>query len=550
MFAKFRRLFIQNFSRQQHKTLISFATPNFQDSAEKLKKSASEYFQDIHIHAQQDLKTTEFYNQNRTTLDQNRGAGYWLWKPYYILKALLQSNEGDFIVYADAGVEFVANPAPLFNLCIKENGILLFAAAYDDLMSPGPCLNKLWTKRDCFVRMGMDTREAHDGQHVEANFLVLQVNDKSIAFVQEYLKFCEDPLILTDIPSTCPEPELTEFIGHLHDQSVLSILAAKHCIKLHRSPSQWGNHYKPQTLRVVGEYLYSNYKPEAWPDSDYPTILNHHRNKDQSPRIRTYDDLYEIIFSNRESLLEIPSWIDSQTYSKSINFYGLPPEKQQLINAQKRPDPSYTDIICELTNQFTTPIRYLELGASFGKNFFQIMRHVYNANLTGVDYEDINPILEAQLSASQLLSKWPSPEHSIRNADSSATTFSDHTNANSIVYICGDLRDEKTWKAIAQKKYNFIFSDAFETEEDIENEWAMIGKYNLLSPDEFVFICDDLHPKKKTVFLKIWRSLKDKYALSDKSLITGQVRGWLSENEPLREIGIITNLNTTFRDSS
>ena len=51
-----------------------------------------------------------FFNKNRDILSRSRGAGYWLWKPYFILKTLNAVSDGDVIFYADAGSTFVKFP--------------------------------------------------------------------------------------------------------------------------------------------------------------------------------------------------------------------------------------------------------------------------------------------------------------------------------------------------------------------------------------------------------------------------------------------------------
>ena len=49
-----------------------------------------------------------FVERNKNILNKKRGAGYWLWKPYVILKALLENADwGDLIIYIDAGVQII-----------------------------------------------------------------------------------------------------------------------------------------------------------------------------------------------------------------------------------------------------------------------------------------------------------------------------------------------------------------------------------------------------------------------------------------------------------
>lgn len=46
-----------------------------------------------------------FKNKNKDILSRKRGNGYWLWKPYFILKTLKEKlNKGDFLIYTDAGI--------------------------------------------------------------------------------------------------------------------------------------------------------------------------------------------------------------------------------------------------------------------------------------------------------------------------------------------------------------------------------------------------------------------------------------------------------------
>jgi hypothetical protein len=62
-----------------------------------------------------------FANHNKNILNRKRGAGYWLWKPYMLLKELYLARDGDIIVYSDASVNFVANISYLTNLTANQD---------------------------------------------------------------------------------------------------------------------------------------------------------------------------------------------------------------------------------------------------------------------------------------------------------------------------------------------------------------------------------------------------------------------------------------------
>ena len=49
----------------------------------------------------------EFKEKNKHILEQPRGAGFWLWKPYIIKKTLEKIEENDLLFYSDSGISFI-----------------------------------------------------------------------------------------------------------------------------------------------------------------------------------------------------------------------------------------------------------------------------------------------------------------------------------------------------------------------------------------------------------------------------------------------------------
>ena len=251
--------------------LVNFATKEFYQSQKKLNNSALRFGVDKVIsYKRLDIIESNFYRENKEILDQKRGAGFWLWKPYIILELMEKINDGDIIIYADSGIEIIDNIRLLIEPCIANNGILLFN---NDVH-----LNKTWTKRDCFIQMGCDKEKYWEGPQILASFSVWQKNQKSAALLKEWFIFCKNKNILTDMPNIGGK-NFSEFKDHRHDQSILSILAVKHKIILHRDPTQWGNRFKKEKYRKKGEFVYKGeYSENIFDNSDYPTLLNHHRN--------------------------------------------------------------------------------------------------------------------------------------------------------------------------------------------------------------------------------------------------------------------------------
>lgn len=230
------------------------------------------------------LKGTDFYIDNKEVLNEKKGLGYWLWKPYIILESMKSLVEGDIVVYSDCGIEIIESITPLIDICKKQDPILLFGN--------GNFPNSIWTKRDCFILMDCDNETFWRSQHCDASFSLFRKCEQSIGFLNEWLKFARDGRILTDIPNVCGQENLSGFIEHRWDQSILSILAQKYLLDLYRMPTQYGNHYKLTEFRIEKEFNCVNqlnqssvnhYCDISYHNSNYGQLLNHHREKSIQP---------------------------------------------------------------------------------------------------------------------------------------------------------------------------------------------------------------------------------------------------------------------------
>ena len=183
----------------------------------------------------------EFIKQNQNILFQPRGAGYWLWKPYLILKYLRQMDKNDWLMYTDSGLYFCDNPWPTIlseEDAIGSKGIMTFGEVYT---------NGMYTKRDCFVLMGMDSDEIRNKPQRIASSFVCKRTDFSISFVEEWLRLAQDPRIVTDLPNTQRLSNYPEFKDHRHDQSIMSLLTIKNdtCVYTKKGMVHFQNNVDP-----------------------------------------------------------------------------------------------------------------------------------------------------------------------------------------------------------------------------------------------------------------------------------------------------------------
>jgi hypothetical protein len=237
------------------KLLLNFATANFQKAQQFNSKTALQVggFDRVFC-ANLDLVDGDFKRKHSAILNHSKGAGYWLWKPYFLLRALTELQDGDVLMYADSASHFINSAIPLLNLpAAFHQDIIPF-----ELELP----ESAWTKRDTFFYMGIDGRGFEQSRQFLASFIVIRKSATSIQFAQEYLHHCCNPNILTDLENSCGLPNYPGFKAHRHDQSVFSLLCKKYSLQGFRDPSQWGN------SRIA---KYAN--------SDYPQILEHTRQK-------------------------------------------------------------------------------------------------------------------------------------------------------------------------------------------------------------------------------------------------------------------------------
>lgn len=163
-----------------------------------------------------------FVLKNKRILDQKRGAGYWLWKPYIVLKTLNQIPEGAVMIYMDSGIKIIR---PLDSLV---NNIMGYDMVFAD---NEPHNNAVWTKRDLFRIMGIDYEQNKDSKQLTANIFIIKNTSYSREFIKNWLRIGEMPGAIDDSPSVGNDPS---FIEHRHDQSIFSLLYLQnpHNIKL------------------------------------------------------------------------------------------------------------------------------------------------------------------------------------------------------------------------------------------------------------------------------------------------------------------------------
>jgi len=210
-----------------------------------------------------------FFENNKHILTNPRGAGYWLWKYYFAIKLLESTdiNKNDLIIYCDSKITFREDVSLLTDVFQRDNlDIMTFNIPHEQehLMY----VEKVWTKRDCFVYMNMDDEKYVNTIQGCGGFFMFKKSDLAYQFFQETLKYSQDYRILTDSPNECGLTNYDGYIEHRHDQSVKSLMSKKYKIHPYRLP--WIDNSVPTHICT----------PETYPlivldeKSTYPAMLN------------------------------------------------------------------------------------------------------------------------------------------------------------------------------------------------------------------------------------------------------------------------------------
>ena len=228
--------------------LLTFASGPYLPQRDRLVQSAEPYFDRVLSLGPDDLGVG-WRQRNRDLLQNRRGYGFWSWKPQMICQELLKLGPDDTLTYCDSACIFIANPAPLFALCRKLEGVLLFHQKKEGH------INRTWTTGICLTTMGCAGPFYYDGPQLNAAISVWAPTNKARSLAVEWMQWCENRLVVGDDPGL--GGNLPGFKDHRHDQSVISLLALRDGIETMPDPSQFGNGYQ-QAGRTYGQIIDHN----------------------------------------------------------------------------------------------------------------------------------------------------------------------------------------------------------------------------------------------------------------------------------------------------
>lgn len=292
--------------------LVTFSDESMSRSADLCVGSGSRYGCDKLTRFEYGPFTgSKIFEENEGLFLQSRGMGYWAWKPVIINWTLTNYREqyivnphgvedGDIVIYADAGIEFIAPVSHIINR--MDQDIFLFGNNWEHAhWCKRDVVEAVWaqprlTNEERIARIleiekttwGGNVIEAidtilkgevsesvlHDilwnqfGKQAQASVIFFRVSDYTRKFVKEWLHWClfEGGRLIDDSPSLLPNHP--EFREHRHDQAILTTMAYREGVRLHWWPAVYNRFSGPEFIYEKGEY-----------QDNYPPLFHHHRRR-------------------------------------------------------------------------------------------------------------------------------------------------------------------------------------------------------------------------------------------------------------------------------
>jgi hypothetical protein len=213
---------------------VTFATPEkfgkknyYANSIKNLIDSAKLFgIEHFHLYTPDSLPVGKYVKEYMENT-HNTGYGFYSWKPIIILDVMNKINDGDIILYHDAGrheykYEFRKDINILINTVIQNyKGIGVPGSLYE---------HKHWCKRDCFINMKCNEPRYWNLKHLCATWSIWEKNDLALKFLEEWKYYCNDEkgTVTTHDSLHGALSDFSDFKEHRWDQAILTNLIEKY----------------------------------------------------------------------------------------------------------------------------------------------------------------------------------------------------------------------------------------------------------------------------------------------------------------------------------
>jgi hypothetical protein len=179
-------------------------------------------FDNIKLFTIDDLKND--YNfwvtHNNFILNNSRGFGYWLWKPFLIKKSMDQMNDDDILLYLDSGCEIDISEKDYFLECLETVKKDYIVGTCGKTNVKNSC------KMDLLLLLNMNKDIYLNSRMHQAGANLILICKETRKLINEWYELCNNYHLIDD--STSISKNLNEYDEHRHDQSIYCLLTKKY----------------------------------------------------------------------------------------------------------------------------------------------------------------------------------------------------------------------------------------------------------------------------------------------------------------------------------
>jgi len=263
----------------------------------------------------------DFYDKHKKILSNKIGGGYWLWKPYFVLKTLKMMNYGDYLFYSDSGAFFYRKVDHLIkNLNESDQDVMGFEALDIEYQC---------TKAELFENMECDDDYYRNSNHLIASYFLIKKTKKSMHFFKEFLYYCSFEDNITEQCNIAIQKD--DLLKHVHDESIFSLLYKKYQYRPFRNISQFGIsqnqlYFDEQGISLEANkvHLFNGIKKIRFKNYSevYKTVIFHTRKQSPLRGVIAFSIRYFLILRNPTSkfFLDIYIFLNRPYSSVKIPF--------------------------------------------------------------------------------------------------------------------------------------------------------------------------------------------------------------------------------------
>jgi len=177
----------------------------------------------------------QFCTDNKKILDEPKGGGYWLWKPYVIVQMMESVNDGDVIIYSDSNkYRFIKPIEELIDEPLTKRDIVVWSTKpggdlyYQKQLCKKSVIEKYFQATEKKGVLDNNYNESlynpYTLEQAWAGLIVVRKNPNTMHIMREWLQMC---CVYEDITDAYTGQNQEEFLDHRHDQSLLTIVLDK-----------------------------------------------------------------------------------------------------------------------------------------------------------------------------------------------------------------------------------------------------------------------------------------------------------------------------------